>query len=174
MPAQFAAETGVAVVQCFFHEGVADPLSARSAAVLENFFLHNMTAAQVIHDRRTGIGLEEIGHHQRGHNITGHSLSLFVHHHQPVGVAVKAAAEVRLSFFYGFLEFVQIRFDQRVGVMFEGPVVFKIQPDQFHAVKVAENDRDHLTGHAVAGVHHHLEGAAFFFQKLQDVLFVFV
>ena len=170
--AQFAAETGVAVAECFLHEGMTHAFPPRGAAVLENLFLYDMAAAEVINDRRAGVVLEEIGHHQCGHDIAGHRLAFFVYHHQPVGIAVEAKTEVGFLLFDRFLQFVQIRVDQRIGVVLERAVMFQVQADEFHTLKVAEDDRHHLAGHPVAGVDHHFDGAVLAVEKLQNVFFV--
>ena len=110
---------------------------------------------------RLGAGDFAAGHHA-GDGRRRDGLALFVDDEAAVGVAVEGQADVRAVLDDGGLQVAQVFRLQRVGrVVREGSVQLEVQRDDLEGKLgqqgVAEHRRGGEAGHAVAGIHHHLQ-----------------
>jgi hypothetical protein len=150
-------------------EGVAHPGAYGPAAVFGDEFRHRAGGQEVVDDGGLCLALRlragdfAAGHHA-GDGRRRDRLALFVDDEAAVGVAVERQADVRAVFDDGGLQVAQVFRLQRVGrVVRERAVQFEVERNdvegQLRQQRVAQDGRRGQSGHAVAGVHHDLEGA---------------
>ena len=114
-------------------------------------------ALHVVDDQRAGIALQHVGREQHQQAVGEDHLAFPGHHAQPVAVAVEGQADVGVEALDRLDQVLEVVRLAGVGVVVgEGAIHFAVQRDDVRADRLQQLRRD-VAGHAVAGVHHHLQ-----------------
>ena len=119
---------------------------------------HRPRGDQVVEDRRAR-GLGQFPHgDQCGDGAGRHRLALLVHHEAPVGVAVEREPDVGAGATHLGLQVDEVRRVQRVGLVV-GKTAVQVEVQRFETQRQSVEHHGHgQPGHAVAGVHHDMQG----------------
>ncbi len=112
-----------------------------------------------MHDGGSRFAPDEPASDDRGGGAPRQRLQAIVHEESPVGIPIEGHPEVRLLSLHQRQQITKVLRLQRIGrVVGEGPVRFEIQAQQL-GPELVEHGRQHHSGHAVAAIDGHPQGA---------------
>ena len=154
-----AAEDGAGLGHHLLDEGMADPRADRGPAHLAHDLGHDLRADEVVHDRLSGVPLEDPLGEDGGGDRARQGLRLVVDEEDAVGVAVERQPDVGAGVEHGPLQVLEVLELDRVGGMVrERPVELGIEDRQVER-QVGERGGDDGAAHAVGRVGHDTQRA---------------
>ena len=116
-------------------------------------------ALHVVHDHRARVAFQHVGGEQHQQAVGEDDLAFLGHHAQAVAVAIEGQAQVGIEALDRLDQVLEVVRLAGIGmVVGEGAVDLAEQRDDLGADGLQQLRRD-AAGHAVAGIHHHLQRA---------------
>ena len=117
-------------------------------------------ALHVVDDGGAGILLQHVGRIEHQLPVGEDHLAVARDHAQPVAVPIEGQADVRMTGLHLADQVAQVLGMGRIGVMVrEMPVHLAVQLGEIRDAQRPQQRRCHRTRHAIASIHHHLQGA---------------
>ncbi len=147
-----AAEDGIFPAHERLDERVADTRADRSPTLALDQLGDSSRADEVVDDGRAGVFAQHALGHNRGHHVAADKLATIVDQKHAIRVSIERDAHIEAVRDDGGAQIAGILRLDRVGLMIrEGAVQLEEERGEL-AGQVFENERQHLAGHAIAGV----------------------
>ena len=117
-------------------------------------------ALHVVDDGGARVLLQHVGRVEHQLPVGEDHLAVARDHAQPVAVPIESQADVRMTGLHLTDQVAQVLGVRRIGVMVrEMPVHLAVQLGEIRDAQRPQQRRCHRARHAIAGIHHHIQGA---------------